>query len=193
MYRDAACLASVERRDPLGGGWGTAPTMLEPRCALGVALSHDVGSLFAAGGYGGGENYLDSAECLDVTAAADAAWRPLPRMSCARAGASAAMGPDGRLYVLGGGPDGRTQHATMEALDPRGAAWDATLPPLRVGRHYNAAAFGPDGRLYVSGSFRHEGHLDVVECFDPRAGRWQDLPSIGQPVAFSAGAFVWGA
>ena len=79
----------------------------------------------------------------------------------------------------------------MEALDPRLRIWDTTLAPMRIGRHYNAAAFGPDGWLYVSGAFRQEGQLDSCERYDPRANRWEDFVSIGMPVTFSSGTFVW--
>ena len=54
-------------------------------------------------------------------------------------------GPDGRLYVVGGGPDGTREWKTMEALDPRTDSWQTDLAQLQTGRHYNAGAFGPDG------------------------------------------------
>ena len=192
---DARCLQTVERFDATAERWEPAPPMLEARCALGVALSHATQQLFAAGGYNGGDEpggYLAPAEYLELSAGSRGSWRALPPMSCERAGANAAVGPDGRIYVVGGGPDGRREWATMEALDLRTGEWDSSLAPLHVGRHYNAAAFGPDGRLYCSGAFRHDGQLDVVERYDPRANRWEELPPIGQVVTFSAGAFVWG-
>lgn len=86
---------------------------------------------------------------------------------------------------------GKREWDTIEALDPRIRAWDTSLAQCRWGRHYNAAAFGPDGWLYVSGAFRHEGQLDVVERYDPRADKWQPLGPIGFTVKFSAGTFVF--
>ena len=47
------------------------------------------------------------------------------------------------------------------------------------------------GCLYVAGAFRHFGQLDVVERYDPRADRWEELPEIGVTVKFSAGAFTF--
>ena len=112
-----------------------------------------------------------------------------------RAGCNAAIAPDGRLFVVGGGPDGRSQHATMEALDPREKRWSQGFAALRLGRHYNAASFGPDGCLYVAGAFRHSGQLDACERWDPRLDRWEELPAMstgdGAPLQFSAGAWVW--
>ena len=167
--------------------------MLEARCGLGVAISHATDKLVAVGGYAGEMSYLASCECLDVSSAADARWVALPAMSCARAGCAAAAGPDGRIYVVGGGPDGTGVHTTIEALDPRTKTWDASLAPSLVGRHYNACAFGPDGLLYASGAFRHEplGQLDAVERYDPRADKWEPLATIGFVINFSAGAFTF--
>lgn len=91
-----------------------------------------------AGGYGGigahgGGLYLDTAEVLNIGSSADA-WEPLPSLSCRRAGCNAAIGPCGRLYVLGGGPDGRSQHDTMEVLDLREKVWQTDWPRCRIGR-----------------------------------------------------------
>ena len=197
MYRGATCLRSVERFQVDGGTvdarWLPAPPMLEARCGLGVAISHETDRLFAFGGYAGAVSYLDTCESLPVggSAAADARWTALPRMSCPRAGPCADAGPDGRLYVVGGGPDGTREWKTMEALDPRTDSWQTDLAQLQTGRHYNAGAFGPDGRLYVSGAFRHAGQLDTVERYDPRADKWELLPPIGFTVKFSGGAFTF--
>eukprot|EP00927_Polykrikos_kofoidii_P067129 TRINITY_DN62645_c0_g1_i1.p1 TRINITY_DN62645_c0_g1~~TRINITY_DN62645_c0_g1_i1.p1 ORF type:complete len:429 (-),score=57.32 TRINITY_DN62645_c0_g1_i1:40-1245(-) len=173
------------------GAWRFGPPMREGRCALGVACSYATDHLYVAGGYGGGSMYHETAERLDLSSGSAGVWEMLPPMSCKRAGPNAAVGPDHRIYVVGGGPDGLLEHDTMEALDPRENRWDTSLARLRYGRHYNAAAFGPDGCLYVAGTFRHTGQLDVVERYDPRADRWEGLPRIGVPIQFCAGTFVF--
>ena len=169
--------------------WLEAPSMTEPRCAAGVAIALPANIIVSCGGYGGNACYLRTAEQLSLDSA-EPRWIPLPSMHEHRAGCMASYGPDGRFYVLGGGPDGRSEHASMEALDLRVAQWDGALPPAQVGRHYNAAAWGPDERLYVSGAYRHTGQLDVVECYDLRAGKWEALERIGLVLNFSAGAFL---
>ena len=193
MYRGAACLRSVERFDWDAARWESAPMLREARNGVGVAISHATERLFAFGGYGGDHDYLDTCESMPVGSAvgADARWTELPCMSCKRAGPCAAAGPDGRLYVLGGGPDGTDCWASMEALDPRTSSWDTSLAQANTARHYNAAAFGPDGKLYVSGAFRHAGQLDVVERYDPVADKWEKLSGIGFVVKFSSGVFTF--
>ena len=90
------------------------------------------------GGYGGigangGGLYLDTAEVLNIGSNA-VAWEALPPLSCRRAGCGAAIGPCNRLFVLGGGPDGRSQHDSMEALDVREKKWQTDFPRCRIGR-----------------------------------------------------------
>ena len=202
MYRNSQCSSSVEQLDaPYNTHrWRYAPSLGLARCALGVACDLIRDRLFACGGYGGGDLYHDTAEWLDLSALHSNAnsgsqnpvgWAPLPRMSAKRAGPNAAMAPDGRLFVLGGGPDGILCHRSMEALDIRMSAWDTALAQCQHGRHYNAAAFGPDGLLYVAGAFRHDGQLDVVERYDPRADRWESLPNMARPITFSTGTFLF--
>lgn len=160
------------------------------RCAVGVAISHETSRLFAFGGYSG-VTYLETCESLELDGSVDARWAMLPPMTCKRAGCNATCGPDGRVYVVGGGPDGKRELDTMEMLDPRTDTWQLSHSRLKWGRHYNAAAFGPDGLLYVSGTFRHTGQLDVVERYDPRIDRWEELAPIGTVVNFSAGTFLF--
>lgn len=197
MYRGASCYSSVEVYTPELGEWSEGPTMGEARCAAGVTLSLETDTLYSFGGYSGASSnsgtsaYLASCECLHVGSGGDGRWRPLPPLSGPRAGPNAAAGPDGRLYVLGGGPDGRSELSSMEALDPRTGRWDTGLAPMRCARHYNAAAFGPDGMLYVSGAFRHLGQLDVVERYEPRKDRWDLVEKVGVVIKFSSGCFVF--
>lgn len=197
MYYSSAAWSSTEwydlseASDPFTGVWRPGPDMLQARCAVGVACSYDADALYAVGGYGGSGCYLETAERLDLSSSSEGRWQALPPLSCKRAGVNAAVGPDSRLYVIGGGPDGRSEYDTMEALDPREHKWNTNLARMRFGRHYNAAAFGPDGCLYVAGAFRHCGQLQVVERYEPRANKWETLPGLGVPVQFSAGTFVF--
>eukprot|EP00928_Gymnodinium_smaydae_P083106 TRINITY_DN66369_c0_g1_i1.p1 TRINITY_DN66369_c0_g1~~TRINITY_DN66369_c0_g1_i1.p1 ORF type:complete len:380 (-),score=29.77 TRINITY_DN66369_c0_g1_i1:191-1330(-) len=191
MYRGARAWSSVERYDLSQRCWLPAPSLLEPRCAPGVALHHGSAHLYAAGGYAGQGRYLETVERLDLSRGSQERWERLPPLSCKRSGANAAVGPDYRIYVLGGGPDGNVAHRSMEAFDPREGIWDCSLASLRVARHYNAAAFGPDGRLYVAGTYEHTGQLAVVERYDIRADQWETLADMPRPVQFSAGVFLF--
>lgn len=193
MYSTARAWQSVEVLQRASPAWHEGPPLLEPRCALGLGVCHATERLFACGGYSGCASlqYLDTVEMLTTSGGGDGRWQPLPRMSCRRAGPNAAVGPDGRLFVVGGGPDGRAHHNTVEALDVRVRTWDTALARCRVGRHYNAAGFSPEGLLLVAGAFRHGGQLLDVEAYDPRADKWQTLPSLPMPLQFGGGAWVF--
>jgi hypothetical protein len=58
----------------------------------------------------GNSRYLRSCEqlCVSGGGSADVRWEALPPMRRRRAGCNACTGPDGLLYVVGGGPDGRS-------------------------------------------------------------------------------------
>lgn len=74
--------------------------------------------------------------------------------------------------------------------DPRSGSTHA-LAPMTSRRHAFAAAFAPDGLLYVAGGFEWMGTLTSAECYDPRADRWRELPSLGAGLEFCSGAVVW--
>ena len=56
-------------------------------------------------------------------------WELLPELAMdeARAGCQVASGPDGRVYVLGGGPNGQVCSETMVALDMRCRRWEVRM------------------------------------------------------------------
>jgi len=141
--------------------------------------------LFAVGGLSKASTPLDSAEGLHM---AEKAWRPLPRLSCARAYcAAAAAGPAGRqgdctLYVTGGS-GGAAPLDSCEALPPgEGAAWRrvARMATRRV--WHSAAALGE--RVYVAGGYDGTRYLSCCEVLDmaqdaPR-GMWRTLSPLGR-------------
>jgi hypothetical protein len=71
-----------------------------------------------------------------------------PALAVARARAGVTLGPDGRIYAIGGW-DGTSSLASGEAAMP-GGAWAAiaAMPQPRVATD---AVLAPDGRIYVTG------------------------------------------
>lgn len=199
MYANSESTASCEILRRGTDGWKELPKLETPRSAGGVATDLRYDRLFAVGGYAGSnqrvdrlDRYLDNAEMLLLSeGASEARWQSLPVMRSRRAGCTADVGPDGRLFVVGGGSDGIGCFASMEALDPRLANWDSGLAEMTVPRHYHSAAFGPDGRLYVAGTYRPRGQLPTVECYDIRADRWEQLPEMPFATQFTCGAVTF--
>jgi hypothetical protein len=219
MFSSAACYNTVERfsctgvgAGPGGAGsgssnsnsngnsddsawqWEAMPPMTEARCGFGMAYCRTGNSLVACGGYGGDGKYINTLEMLDLNSNGGAsAWRSLPAltMPAPRAGCQMLAGPDGRMYVVGGGPDGRQVDSSMVALDLRAKRWDTACASPGSARHYNAAGFGPDGLLYVAGTFRHSGYEHQCERYDYRTNRWEELPALAPTLQFTSGAFLF--
>ncbi|CAK9060426.1 Kelch repeat and BTB domain-containing protein F47D12.7 [Durusdinium trenchii] len=104
-------------------------------------------------------------------------WHQGPRLAQARAGCAACFGPDGCVWVLGGGSDESASLDTVERLDPREGRWqEAPLMPGR--RRCFAASFGIDRKLYIYGGWNRERwHEDSAARLDLRNLCWETLPS----------------
>jgi len=100
-----------------------------------------------------------------------------PRRNCA------ATELEGRIYAIGGF-DGSKILSHVEAYDARLKSW-MLLDPLPTPRS-SAMACAQGGKLWVLGGTSGT-RLKTVDCFDPRAGRWDitstemlDVRSAGQ-------------
>lgn len=97
-------------------------------------------------------------------------WLPVTRMQLPCGACVATVGLDGRIYALGGGPDG----SAVQAYTPATNRWSLVAPML----HYCAfcaAATGPDGHIYA---FSGNGPVVVTstEAYAPQQNRWLRLP-----------------
>lgn len=86
-----------------------------------------------------------------------------PRRNCA------SVELDGRIYALGGF-DGSKIINSVEAYDMRLKSW-MMVEPLPTARS-SAMACAQGGKLWVLGGTSGT-RLKTVDCFDPRAGRWE--------------------
>lgn len=101
-------------------------------------------------------------------------------------GAAASLGPDGRLYAVGGlyQPPYPTPHAgaVLHAYDGATDRW-SPLAPLMNARANHALVLGPDGRLWVAAGYDEAGHLTPsVETYDPTSDRWIYDGEVPEPV-----------
>lgn len=177
MFTAAEAFSSVEVL-PLGAQqWLAGPSLKKPRCAAGVCVT-DSGHAFAVSGYAGNEMYEASVEWLDLSSEGlRNGWHFGPQLSQARAGCAACFGPDGCVWVLGGGCDESASLDTVERLDPRVGRWqEAPIMPGR--RRCFAASFGVDRKLYIYGGWNRERwHEDSAARLDLRNLCWETLPS----------------
>ena len=91
------------------------------------------------------------------------------------------MAAGGHFYVIAGRDSGN--FTAVERYDPRRRAWE-DVPDMRTPRGGIASARLGDGRIVVFGGENLEPGgttIAAVELFDPRTGRWSDLPSMRTP------------
>lgn len=139
---------TVYAYDVAADQWTQVASMSEIRRHFGTAAGLD-GLIYVFGGYAsefGGDRYSDTADVYDPLADA---WAQLPTMNSIRYGVTGALGPDGRIYAIGGslGSGGPT---SVEAYDPNAGAW-TYVASMSTEREEAAATLGPDNRSYVIG------------------------------------------
>jgi hypothetical protein len=160
---------------------GDVASLPAPRSGLAGAVGAD-GRLYAIGG-NDGLNDLASVLVLDPAAGGGSRWAAVKPMSAPRSGLAAVVGPDGRIYAVGG-RNGGPLH-TLEAYSPGADTW-ATLAPMPTARADLGLAVGGDGLLYAVGgttdapvSGGGADSLDVVEIYDPVCDSWRTGPPLG--------------
>ncbi|OLP99238.1 Actin-binding protein IPP [Symbiodinium microadriaticum] len=177
MFTAAEAFRSVEVLRTAATKWQYGPTLQRPRCAAGVCVS-SAGHVYAISGYAGNDCYEESVEWADGSSEGLLrGWFAGPALSQARAGCAACFGPDGRVWVLGGGCDESASLDTVECLDPREGRW-CQAPCMPGRRRCFAASFGIDRKLYIYGGWNRERwHEDSAARLDLRSLRWETLPS----------------
>lgn len=133
--------------------------------------------LYAIGGEACGDA-LASVERFDLTANT---WQRLEPLHTPRSGC-AAVALGGYIYAVGGcGIDGEDLRS-VERLNLQDEIWEE-VPPMVTGRD-ELAVVASGGCIYAMGGshlvwpVRHV--LDSAERFDPRLGRWQELPRLSR-------------
>jgi hypothetical protein len=160
------------------GGEGRIERIATLRTARAVhsATALPDGSILVAGGMGGSESGLSTAERIDVSTGR---VEPVAALVHGRSGHTATALPDGRV-VLAGGYDG-TYLSSVEVFDPlRG--WFDSLGSLNEGRSGHTATLLPDGRILIAGGVGQGWtFLASAELFDPQTGTSQPVGSLSVP------------
>jgi uncharacterized delta-60 repeat protein len=152
--------------DPATGTVRLLPAMPVTTGAAMVVATPD-GSIYVIGG-GEFSTWLDAVQRFtpDANDPASGTWelvagQPLPNP---RYAASAVLGADGRIYILGGNNGSALND--VEAYTP-GGGW-AAVAPLPIGVVNSAAAVGSDGRIYVfGGASPGTDGINTAQVFNP--------------------------
>jgi len=97
---------------------------------------------------------------------------------------SAATGPDGKVYVVGGSSSfGGASSKTVNRYNPSLPGWES-VKNMNSDRAYHATVTGCDGQIYAiggeSGSGPHPPPIASVESYDTVTGQWTVRPSLSQ-------------
>jgi N-acetylneuraminic acid mutarotase len=141
----------VQAYTPATNTWtrvASLPTI--PRSGLAAVTGPD-GRIYAIGGVDTLRSPLPVATVEAYTPATNT-WTVLASMPTPRQLLAAVVGPDGRIYAIGGADASFNPLTTVEAYDIGTNTWTAA-PSLPTGRSALAAATGPDGRIFAIGGF----------------------------------------
>ena len=200
LGQPGAATNSVELCDPVTNSWRagaaaalgrehhTATVLPDGRVLIVGGETTDPGS--------GQQRILASAELYDPRTNS---WGQVADLGRPRVGHTATILPDGHVVVSGGetlAADGqRDLTPAVEIFDPASENW-AETGSLSTGRAGHTANLLPDGRVLIVGGQTSEtrgGRVQLVaagvatvasssaEVFDPQAGMWQPIASLGTP------------
>ncbi len=162
--------------DPATKTWSVKAPMNQARQLHASAFGSD-GKLYVFGGYHGTGRYapnrddpddarkeeldrqyalhaLDSVECYDPESDT---WTPRHPMPKGRQNMGAALGADGRIYVVGGYESytGSFAQKDVQIYDPKTDSWTMG-PRLKTARGNHAVVATPDGKIYALGGTNSE-------------------------------------
>ena len=182
-------LDSLEVYDPKANTYTDRAPMHQPRWLFAASFGPD-GKLYAFGGFGAEDTLTDDGkdpdyarkyaewdrlthEALRSVEAYDPqtdTWSPRAPLPEPRQNMAAALGADGKIYVIGGLPSyaDLTAQRSVFVYDPARDSWSEG-PPLRTPRQGHTAVATAEGRIYAIGgtNIRTKFHPVILIGGDP--------------------------
>lgn len=115
----------------------------------------------------------------------DSSWM----LHAGRHGHAAAVGSDGRIYVVGGNVSPGVVTGTAETLDVTVGRWIPMTATLRA-RDRLAAAVGPDGRIYAIGGSNNGVEVAFVDAYGPTIAFAPATPAANATVTVTGANFA---
>lgn len=189
----ALILNSMEVYDPAINTWTYKSSMRHARHQFAAVLGQD-GKIYVFGGFTGqlipfrldinlskeenAQREREWRESFKTIASVEVydpetdRWEERKPMSRPRQQHAAALGADGRIYLMGGlySPKGKTQD-TVDIYDPVTDTWEAG-PSMNIKRIALAAVSTPDGKIYAIGGSDMERNWRPW-IGDPAFSRWE--------------------
>jgi len=163
-------VGSVEAYLPATGRWVEMATTGAPPPGL-IAIAGLAGTIYTLEDSTGIQRYTPTTKT----------WTQVTTLLTRRSEFAAVLGPNKRLYIMGGQPDASPIYSPVplvEAYDLQTRGW-TRLAPLLTPRSDGAAVSAPDGRLYAVGGWQTEFEATAaVEAYDLRTRRWSAVASL---------------
>jgi N-acetylneuraminic acid mutarotase len=173
----------LEAYDPKADSWARCQPLPTKRddglCAVAAKGADGRVRIYAIGGRDSANagNGLSTVDAYDPDADTWSARTPMPTPRHALA---ATLGPDGRIYAVGGTNDRAFATDVLEIYDPVSDAWTRAAP-MPYGQECAAATFtsGLAGEVLVLGGWdtRHEP-IHSAMAYSPRTDTWRSLPGV---------------
>mmetsp|Transcript_21777 Transcript_21777/g.30294 ORF Transcript_21777/g.30294 Transcript_21777/m.30294 type:complete len:195 (+) Transcript_21777:2-586(+) len=164
---DSEYYNSVDIYHPEKDAWTQGPPLSDKRFAVASVSMDNV--IYAIGGFGGTEGYLNYCERLDTRAPK---WQAIsPMISKRGSAASCVLG--GEIYIMGGFQGSKCLES-VEVYEPRANAW-REVASMGYSRAYMGAA-ALSGSIYVYGGvWNGASPMERMEKFDVVANKWENV------------------
>jgi formylglycine-generating enzyme required for sulfatase activity/N-acetylneuraminic acid mutarotase len=146
---DGNNIATVEEYDPVNDTWISRASLATSRRDPGIAATN-YGKIYVMGGsrVGYDGDVLDENEEYDI---ATNTWTTRASMPTKRTCLGAAVGPDGKVYAIGGAT------SNVEAYNPSNNSWE-TIASMSTVRNCHGVARAQNGRIYAVGGWGSSGY-----------------------------------
>jgi influenza virus NS1A-binding protein len=106
-------------------------------------------------------------------------WSKIPKMNMKRDELAACIGPDNKIYAIGGyGGGDNSCLASAERFDPFTNKWEM-IAPMRESRRALSAVSLPDG-IYAIGGYNGKEYISSVERYDISSNEWVQVKGMGK-------------
>jgi N-acetylneuraminic acid mutarotase len=196
--KQSSRMNAVEAYDPRTDQWIACKPLPTPRTALCAVAASDATSrrlLFAIGGRnfdipGNGLNTVEAYDPLTDS------WSMRSPMPIGLHGMTATLGPDGKIYVLGGTNSKITDTSEVQVYDPATDRWTRSIA-MPYGQECACSTFipGENGEVVVFGGWGDlsKTSLSSVAAYNPRKQSWRALPQLPVPTAAAGAVSVEGS
>lgn len=168
-------VSTAEAYDPSSDTWTTVSSMPTARDALAVVAGLN-GQIYAIGGEAqGSDGTYGPVGTVEVYDLVKNSWSTVASMPTPRLGLAATVGPDGRIYAIGGF-DGTSVLNTVEAYNPTTNTWSELAPMPTARRDLAVASSG--GRIFAFGGDPGTSPSTIssaTEAYSPGTNTWTSV------------------